>query len=128
MLARVAVAALNHVLAQQPWARERLVAFAGRTVLFRCPPFPELAFGVTESGSLVEADAAEPALTVTLAPSLLPFLLLRDDAVLKQVKIEGSAELAETVRFLFAHLAWDVEEDLSKLLGDPLAHRIASGG
>lgn len=132
MLARGAVVALNHVLGQHPWARERLARFAGQTVLFRCPPFPDLAFGILDAGVLGESAAAEPALTVSLAPSVLPLLLspkgLRDEAALKQVGIEGSAELAETVRSLFAHLAWDVEEDLSKLFGDAAARRIASAG
>ena len=134
MLARGAVAALNHMLAQGPWARERLAGFAGQTVLLRCPPFPDLPFTIAETG-LVEqaADGARPALTVAVPPSALPLLLspskgLRDEAALKQVRIDGSAELAETVRSLFAHLAWDVEEDLSRVLGDALAHRIASGG
>jgi ubiquinone biosynthesis accessory factor UbiJ len=133
MLERGAVAALNHVLAQHPWAQKRLAPFAGQKVLLRCPPFPDLAFGVLESGLLGEPGAAEAALTVTLAPSVLPLLLslskgLRDDAALKQVRIEGSAELAETVRSLFAHLSWDVEEDLSRVFGDALARRIAAGG
>jgi ubiquinone biosynthesis accessory factor UbiJ len=128
MLARTALAAANHVLAQHPWARARLARFAGQTLLFRCPPFPDLPLRILESGVLGEAGAAEPALTVTLAPSLLPLLALRDEAALKRVGIEGSAELAETVRSLFAHLSWDVEEDLSKLFGDALARRIASGG
>jgi ubiquinone biosynthesis accessory factor UbiJ len=129
VLERGAVAALNHVLAQHPWARERLARFAGQAVRLRCPPFPELDLGILESGLLgEESGAAAPALTVTLAPSALPLLLARDEAALKQVGIEGSAELAETVRALFTHLAWDAEEDLSRLFGDVLARRIASGG
>jgi len=58
----------------------------------------------------------------------LPLLLARDEAALKQVEIEGSAKLAAEVQFLLGHLAWDVEEDLSRLVGDALAHRIVAGG
>jgi ubiquinone biosynthesis protein UbiJ len=129
VLERGAVAALNHVLAQHPWARERLAAFAGRTLEFRCPPFPDLRLAIAESGLLSRSpDAGEPALTVSFAPAALPLLLLRDEAALQQVRLEGSAELAEAVRALFTHLSWDIEEDLSKLLGDALAHRVAGGG
>jgi ubiquinone biosynthesis accessory factor UbiJ len=128
MLERGAAAALNHVLAQHPWAQARLAPFAGRTVMLRCPPFPDLAFGIREAGNLgAPSDAAKPDLTVTVPPSALPSLLARDEAALKRVGIDGSAELAEAVRALFAHLSWDVEEDLSKVLGDAAAHRIAAG-
>jgi ubiquinone biosynthesis protein UbiJ len=58
----------------------------------------------------------------------LPLLLARDETALKQVALEGSAEMASTVQYLFRHLAWDVEEDLSKVFGDVVAHRLASEG
>ncbi len=127
MIERGAVAALNHLLAQQPWAAERLKAFAGRCVEFRCPPFPDLRLSVMDTGFLDEArrDAAS-ALVVKLKPGVLPFLLARDEAALKQVEIEGSAELASTVQHLFRSLSWDIEEDLSKFVGDVVAHRVVS--
>jgi ubiquinone biosynthesis accessory factor UbiJ len=128
MLERGAVAAMNHVLAQNPWACSRLAPFAGRTVAFRCPPFPELRLRIVETGRLAAGADGEPALTVTLAPAVLPLLAARDESALRHVAIEGSADLAETVRSLFTNLSWDVEEDLSKLLGDALAHRVAAGG
>ncbi|HEY6862426.1 MAG TPA: SCP2 sterol-binding domain-containing protein [Burkholderiales bacterium] len=128
-LERAAQAALNHVLAQNPWACARLAAFAGRSVALRCPPFPELRLRILESGRVAAAgDADEASLTVTLTPAALPFLAARDEGALRHVAIEGSAELAETVRSLFANLSWDVEEDLSRLRGDVLAHRLAAGG
>jgi ubiquinone biosynthesis accessory factor UbiJ len=129
MLERGALAALNHVLAQHPWAQARLAPFAGRTVVFHCAPFPDLAFGILDSGRVgPSADASRPDLSVTLAPSALPLLLARDEAALQQVAVEGSAELADAVRSLFTHLSWDVEEDLSRVFGDALAHRLAAGG
>jgi ubiquinone biosynthesis accessory factor UbiJ len=129
MLQQGAAAALNHVLGQNPWARARLAPFAGRTVAFRCPPLPELRLRIGDAGRVAPAageDAA--ALTVTLAPAVLPLLAARDERALGRVAIEGSAELAEAVRSLFANLSWDLEEDLSRLLGDALAHRLAAGG
>lgn len=129
MIDRGALAGLNHLLAQQPWAAERLAAFAGQSVQFRCRPFPDLRLRILETGLLDPADAdATGNLVVTLKPAALPLLLARDETVLKQVEIEGSAELASTVQYLFRHLAWDAEEDLSRLLGDVVAHRLVSGG
>ena len=46
---------------------------------------------------------------------------------MRAVRIEGSAELAETLGFVIRNLRWDIEEDLSRLVGDIAAHRIATG-
>jgi ubiquinone biosynthesis protein UbiJ len=129
MIDRGVVAGLNHLLAQQPWAAERLATFAGQSVQFRCRPFPDLRIRILEGGLLDQAKASDAGnLILTLKPAALPRLLARDETVLKQVEIEGSADLASTVQYLFRHLAWDAEEDLSRLLGDVVAHRLASEG
>ncbi len=117
MIERGALAALNHLLQQQPWAAERLRAFAGQGVEFRCPPFPDLRLAITDTGLLDRAPAEAPsALVVKLTPGALPFLFARDETARKQVEIEGSADLASTVDTLFRRLSWDFEEDLSRLL------------
>ena len=129
MFERGAVAGLNHLLRQQPWAAERLRVFAGQGVEFRCPPFPDLRLKIADSGLLDSAgESAASALVVKVKPGALPFLLARDDAARSQIQIEGPADLASTVDYLFRNLAWDVEEDLSAVFGDVVAHRLASGG
>jgi ubiquinone biosynthesis protein UbiJ len=127
MLERGAIAALNHLLARQAWAAERLKVFAGQCAEFRNPPFPELRVVVLETGLLDEAETGSAnSLVVKLKPSALPLLLLRSESALREIEIEGSAEFANAVQHLFRHLNWDVEEDLSRFLGDVLAHRLAS--
>src|SRR5258707_6481312 len=129
MIERGDLAALNHLLQQQRWAPERLRAFAGQCVEFRCPPFPDLRLAITDGGLLDRAPAeAASALVVKLTPGALPFLLARDETARKQVEIEGSADLASAVDTLFRHLGWDFDADLSKLFGDIVAHRLAAGG
>ena len=126
---RGAAAGLNHLLTQQPWAAERLKAFAGQCVEFRCPPFPNLRLAILDTGLTERAPAdAESALVVKLEPAALPLLIARDEGALKEVEIEGSAELASAVQYLSRHLVWDIEEDLSRLIGDIFAHRLVSGG
>ena len=129
MIERGAVAGLNHLLGQQSWAAGRLASFAGQCVEFRCPPFPDLRLKILQTGLLEGApESAASELKVTLRPGALPMLLARDDSALKQVEIEGSAELASEMQYLFRHLRWDIEEDLSKWVGDVLAHRVVSQG
>jgi len=129
MIERSALAALNHLLEQQPWAAELLRPFAGQAVEFRCPPFPDLRLRITGNGLLdrTQAETAS-ALVVKLNPGTLPLLLAREEAARKNVEIEGSADLAGAVDYLFRHLSWDFEEDLSRVFGDIVAHRLASGG
>ena len=129
MIERGALAALNHLLEQQPWAAERLRPFAGQALEFRCPPFPDLRLAITGSGLLDRAQAETAnALVVKLSPGALPLVLARDETARKRVEIESSADLAGAVDYLFRHLSWDFEEDLSGVFGDIVAHRLASAG
>jgi len=129
MIEHGALAGLNHVLSQQRWATERLRAFSGHSVEFRCTPFPDLRVRILDSGLLDRAEAsAANSLVVTFTPAALPLLIGRDETALKHVDVEGSAELASTVQYLVRHLSWDVEEDLSRVLGDVLAHGLVSQG
>jgi ubiquinone biosynthesis protein UbiJ len=127
MLERGAIAALNHLLAQQAWAAERLKIFAGQCAEFRSPPFPDLRVTIRENGLLDRANTGSAtSLVVKLKPGALPLLVARSESAFREIEIEGSAEFASTIQHLFRHLTWDVEEDLSRFLGDVLAHRVAS--
>ena len=121
------VAFLNHLLEAAPWARDRLAPFAGRTWRVELTPLPDLAFVVREDGMLGSSDALEPHLVVTLTPAALPALARRDETVVREMTFTGDAELAAALQYLARHLEWDVEEDLSRVVGDVAAHRIAGG-
>src|SRR5258708_23355819 len=114
MIERGALAALNHLLNQKPWAGARLNPFAGQAVEFRCPPFQDLRFAITDNGLLDRARAeTASALVVKLTPDALPFLLARDETARKRVEIEGSADLAGGVDYLFIPLPLGFEGKLS---------------
>lgn len=103
--------ALNHLLDAAPWARARLAPYAGTTVELRNPPFPALRFEILPGGRL-ESGGENPGLTVTLH-------------FLRSIEVTGDPALAAEIRTLARHLRWDAEEDLSKLIGDVAAHRVA---
>jgi ubiquinone biosynthesis protein UbiJ len=123
-----AVAFLNHLLEDAPWARERLAPFGGRTTRVVLAPLPDLAFVVLEDGRLAVSDAPEAHLVVALRPAAVPLLLRRDEALLHEVEFSGDAELAAALQFLFRNLDWDIEEDLARVVGDVAAHRLAAAG
>lgn len=90
----------------------------------------------TNTASAAPPDQAtgHPAadLTVTIRPAALPHFLRRDEeglrALLREVELTGQADLAQVVQGLFRELKWDVEEDLSRVVGDVMAHRMAETG
>lgn len=129
-LAQTALSALNHVLRQQAWARDRLRAHAGRTVriVVASPLGPVRADArIADQGVLEVAEVESPTVTLSLAPSIdALFGLLRDGprGLSGHLKVEGDVMVAAAVGEIAQHLRWDVEEDLSKVFGDRVAHRM----
>jgi ubiquinone biosynthesis accessory factor UbiJ len=115
---------LNRLLAAQDWARLRLAPFAGETLELRAPPLPALRLRIVPGGTL-EAAHTEPGLTMTLKPELLAALARGQDHAMRAVTVEGNAGLAAELLVLARHLRWDAEEDLSRVVGDVAAHRLA---
>jgi ubiquinone biosynthesis accessory factor UbiJ len=123
------ILALNHLLNAEAWARDKLKPHAGQCVEFRSPPLPALRLDILDTGLLGSAaEDAAPNLVVTIGPAALPAFLRGEDALLREIGIEGNADLAGTVQYLFRHLRWDVAEDLSKVFGDALAERMVTEG
>jgi ubiquinone biosynthesis protein UbiJ len=123
----VAAAAINHLLRQESWARERLLPFAGRIARLKVPP-TAVTLAVTSAGEVAAADNVEPDVTLTVAAASVLDVLRDPQAAATSTQVTGDGEFAEAISYLFTHLRWDVEEDLSKVVGDLAAHRIASFG
>lgn len=129
MLPHPGILALNHLLRAEASAREKLKPYAGQCVEFRSPPLPALRLDILDTGLLIEsARDATPNLVVTIGPAALPAALRGEDALMREIGIEGNADLASTVQYLFRHLRWDVAEDLSQVFGDVIAQRMVSEG
>jgi ubiquinone biosynthesis protein UbiJ len=126
VIEKIPVAALNHLLAAEPWARERLAPFAGETIELASPPFPAVRLTIGPDGRVAPAAAdAEPSLRVLLKPQAAAALARGEEHFLRAVDVSGNARLADAVMALARHLRWDFEEDLSRLVGDVAAHRLA---
>lgn len=125
---RAFVATINHLLAPATWARDRLSPHAGRCAMFSASPF-EFQFRVLPDGFLEPAEpGGTPDVTLSIPLATVPSLATGDSArAMSAVRIEGNAELADALGFVFRHLRWDAEEDLSRVTGDILARRIVLG-
>lgn len=119
------LAILNHLLAQEPWAQQRVRTQVGKVVAFKAAGLQWLV-QFTEVGTLLRAasDATVDA-TLTVAPELLPHILQHGMlAAGQKVHITGDAELVAVLGDLLQHVRWDAEQDLSRVLGDIAAHRL----
>ena len=120
-------AAINHLLAAEPWARAQLSPHVGKTLHVVVQPFT-VGLSVVADGTVLRATSTVPAdTTLTLPYSALPRMLTGGtDAVMRDLRLDGDAEFAQAVSMLAKNLRWDVEDDLSKVVGDAASHRVVS--
>jgi ubiquinone biosynthesis accessory factor UbiJ len=125
MFEALAVPAINRLLGANTWALDRLKAHAGKTALVTSPPFA-LCLTVSETGHvLAAARDAVPDVTIDVSPGVLLRVLARDEAAWSAAHVTGDMEFASAIDHLRRNLVWDYEEDLSHVLGDIGAHRVA---
>ncbi|HXD40899.1 MAG TPA: hypothetical protein VN649_10080, partial [Ramlibacter sp.] len=108
-------------------AQARLARQAGRVVEARWRIFV-VRLMATPAGLLDLAEATpQPDLVLTLteeSPWELAQAALRGDN--PPVRIAGDVQFANEVNWLVEHVRWDLEEDLSRLIGDAPAHALAA--
>jgi ubiquinone biosynthesis protein UbiJ len=117
--------AINHLLAAEPWARAQLAPHANKTLDIVVKPFT-IRLSVAPDGTVARAAASSGADTVVTLPfsAFARALSGARDAVLRDMQLEGDAEFAQAVSLVARNLRWDAEEDLSKFVGDAVAHRV----
>jgi ubiquinone biosynthesis accessory factor UbiJ len=127
---------VNHVLASEPVAAQRLRAHTGRCILLQfdgwpslLPPLPVMAFRITPAALVewcgtelppdhelrVAIDASNPALAFVQALG----------GKRPRIEVAGDAAFATDVNWLFDNLRWDVQDDLARLVGPGPAHELA---
>jgi len=117
---------VNHVLMQEPEAQARLKRQAGRVLEARWRVFV-MRLAATPAGLLDLAPGeTQPDLTLTLteeSPWQLAQAALRGDK--PPVRIAGDVQFAAEINWLVDHVRWDLEEDLSRIVGDAPAHAMS---
>ncbi len=133
--------ALQQIFSTAPWAAARLQPFAGCTVqldlsllsvtiLIAPTGIPRL-LSVTTDATLQRSDLAAPLqspappdLRILLPLSALPLFFTDRAGALRQLHLQGNSGLAAEMGDLAQHFRPDLEELLSRILGDTLAHRL----
>lgn len=117
---------LQHLTRQNQWSQVHLSPFAGKIVCFDFV-LMQSNLCILEDGSLCSAgETRTPDATVHLPPSLAMRLLANDESAKTYIKIDGDTHLAAEVSKILQLMRWDIEDDLSKAVGDIAAHKIVS--
>lgn len=120
-------AAVNHLLAAEPWAQRLLAAHAGRVAAIDFG-IAAIRLRITPHGMVETAPGAEAAtVTLHLRPADLPLLLRHRDQAFSYVRVDGDAGFAAAISQVAQSLRWDAEEDLAGWIGDIAAVRVVSG-
>jgi ubiquinone biosynthesis protein UbiJ len=122
-----AVATINHLLAQEAWARDTLMRHAGKVACIDTGHL-RLCMRVARDGMLEAAGSEDaPAVTIHVKLSDLPLILQNRDRAFSYVRIDGDAEFANTISQLSKGLRWDAEHDLERFIGPIGATRLVGG-
>ncbi len=126
-LSMPAAATVNHLLAQESWARTELKLHAGKVAVIDASP-AVLRLRVASDG-MVEAAGSDAAAAVTIRLKLgdLPLIAQNRERAFSYVQIEGDAEFANAISRLSQSLRWEAEYDLEKLVGPIAAVRLVQG-
>ena len=131
---------LNHLLAAEPVAMQRLLSHSGKSLCIELtdwpsllPALPALAYRVTPAGLLERCDEAGAAATAELQlrinaanPALLMARLAAGER--PEVSVQGDAQFAADVNWLADNLRWDLEADVARMVGPLPARQLASLG
>jgi len=122
-----AAAVVNHLLAQEPWARQKLLAHAGKLACIDLGAL-QLRLQVAADGYVQDAPAEQAAdVTLRIKLSDLPLIVANRERAVSYVKLEGDADFANAISQLSQNLRWDAEDDLARVMGDVAATRVVSG-
>jgi ubiquinone biosynthesis protein UbiJ len=122
LASQATVGLLNHLLARESWARDKLAPFAGRRA--RIEAFPVVVLLGVGPGGRFEVGSGEPHVTIAVDSAQLPALLFDPKAILRNVRLSGDAEFAQALSHVLQNLQPEPEEDLARFVGDAAAVRI----
>ena len=131
--ADVLLRGLNALLRREPWACERLAAHAGKSLRLTAGEPWTLRCAIASDGTLLACDrAVVPDVVLSIPPERRRDLpgAWHDQGlagVTGLAHIQGDAGLAHLVSDLARGLRWDVEDDLSRVVGDVAAVRLTRG-
>ena len=125
MLTSIVSRPINHVLDGESWACKRLQVYTGKAVRIRVLPLFNLCFSIQIDGKVINiTDNDNVDAVITLTPATFIRIMANDQTVFNEISISGNNVFAKELINIGRHLNWDVEQDLSGIVGDIFSYRI----
>lgn len=119
---------LQHLMQQNSWTAPLLQPYAHQNILLDFKVAQVMLTILSHGDLAIAADSATADATIHLPPSLAMRLLRQDPLAHSLIKIEGDATLGLEVGKILSAIRWDVEDDLSKVVGDIAAYQVVQLG
>lgn len=123
---KIKLIVINHILSQNDWMGTKLKNFKGKNILIKISEL-EMFFKVNDEGLLVLNDEKvlpDASILMTLNSFFNQIINKKN----KDITIQGDIDLAKEVSEALRKIRWDVEEDLSKIIGDIAANKVGRLG
>lgn len=113
---------LNHVLFQNDWMSSRLKKFHNKTILIKISEL-SMYFKVNKLGLLeLISQVKDPDASISMPIKSFVNQIINNEN--KDITIKGDIDLAKEASEILKKVKWDIEEDLSKIIGDVAANRL----
>ena len=117
---------IDHVLNQNDWMREKLSQYENKVIALIIGPFT-FDFIVCSDGNL--KTIKNPSNSDTkIQMSIDAFIKTFITKEKKGINISGDINLARDFADILSAIEWDIEDDLSRIFGDIVAHEISQAG
>ncbi len=121
MISKIKKIIVNHLLSQNDWMQSKLIAHKNKTITISISNF-EIHFEIKNNGQLKTIDKKKK-VDCIIKLSINDFISQIINNNKGKISIEGDLELAKEVSEILKQIEWDIEEDLSKYIGDiPAIH------
>ena len=121
MISKIKKIIVNHLLSQNDWMQSKLIAHKNKAITISISNF-EIHFEIENNGQLKTIDKKKK-IDCIIKLSINDFISQIVNNNKGKISIEGDLELAKEVSEILKQIEWDIEEDLSKYIGDiPAIH------
>ena len=124
----VTASAFNRAIDRAPWAREKLVPYAGRTFALTVGPLSSTLRIAADGRVEAAAGASVPDVNLSVSPLTVPSFLANPARWNEFVAEEGDVALGGTLKELAQTLPWLVEDAFARVFGAVVGQRLADTG
>lgn len=121
MIQKIRKIIINHLLLQNDWMQSRLINYKNKIITIAISDI-KIIFQIQDNGQLQTIDESKKTDCI-INLTINDFINQLVNNKNKKIIVEGNLELANEVSQILKKIKWDIEEDLSKYIGDiPAIH------